>query len=165
MPNIVVRKAMPSDAKDIVEINIKGWQDTYKGIFPDSYLKKLNIDKEKHIEKYKEKIDKKGNFLVSLFDDKIVGFANYGLNKKNMNDSIGEIYAIYILSEYQKSGIGSKLFNQTINLLKDDYKNIIVSCLLENPSNLFYKKMGGKLIDNCEFVLENEKYTENVYEF
>ncbi len=44
------------------------------------------------------------------------------------------------------------------------YKNMIVGCLVGNPSNEFYKHMGGKLVDTNPFTLPNgQELLENLY--
>lgn len=51
----------------------------------------------------------------------------------------GEIYAIYILKEYQKKGIGRKLLNSTFNKLNSlGMNSTIIWTLEDNPSRYFY---------------------------
>lgn len=38
---MIIREAVENDAESIVNININGWKETYNGIFPDDFLKKL----------------------------------------------------------------------------------------------------------------------------
>ncbi|NLY44509.1 MAG: GNAT family N-acetyltransferase [Tissierella sp.] len=58
----------------------------------------------------------------------------------------GEVYAIYILKEYQQKGIGTKLINFAIeDLANENYEKFIVWGLKENPSVEFYKKIGGEI--------------------
>lgn len=40
----MIRKAKETDAKDILHVNTYGWQNTYKGIFPDTFLAKLDTN-------------------------------------------------------------------------------------------------------------------------
>ena len=49
----MIRKAKISDAKEIVCLNIKSWKETYKDIFPKSFLDNLNPYDENSIEKCK----------------------------------------------------------------------------------------------------------------
>ena len=158
----MIRKANIKDAKEIVKINMLGWKQTYKGIFPQKFLDDLNVDDEVSIKKSENKINE---YAVYEIDNKIVGIVRYGKNKKDFDDSYGEIYALYIDNRYQHQGIGTKLFKFAIDELKNNFKVVLVSTLIENSANAFYKKIGGNLIGNCEFILENNSYTENLYEF
>ena len=51
--NIEIRKAIPEDAEDIIDINIKVWNSTYKGLIPQNIIDKLQTKDEARIEKNK----------------------------------------------------------------------------------------------------------------
>ena len=42
---MIIREAVEKDAESIVNTNINGWIETYRGIFPNDYLKKLEQKK------------------------------------------------------------------------------------------------------------------------
>ena len=166
MKEVIIRQANVNDAKDILDINISSWKDTYKNIFPDDFLDNLcNTEEEynKSLNNIIEKITDNNNYLVSLYKDRIVGFVNYGPSKKNKYIKYGEIYALYVDNNYIKKGIGGMLLKKATSLLKNNHNNIIVSCLKKNPANTFYEKMGCKKIGETTFDLNNKKYKENVY--
>ena len=62
-------------------------------------------------------------------------------------------------------GIGSSLVKYILEKLKGTYKYVLISTLVENSANTFYKKIGGKYITTSEFELDGKKYLENVYEY
>ena len=157
-----IEKAQTEDAKSIVEINIKEWKNTYKGIFPDKFLENLSEKEEESGEKCKNKINE---YIVGKINNQIVGFLRFGKNKKGYNDNYAEIYALYIDKEYQRKGIGTALINFAFENLKPNYKYVLISTLVQNDANLFYKKIGGKLIDKVNFSLGNNEYEENLYEY
>ena len=80
----------------------------------------------------------------------ITAKVNYLIEKKNIKDE-----EILIIS----------FTNKAVNELKNmDYKNMIIGCLSDNPSNEFYKHMGGKLVDQNPLVLPNgQELLENLY--
>jgi len=122
-------------------------------------LDPTNID---NIENCKKKINQ---YIVYEIDNKVVGFARYGLNKKQYSNEYGEIYALYLDENYKGMGIGTSLVNYILKKLKGTYKYVLISTLVENSANIFYKKIGGKYIGTSEFTLEDKKYLENVYEY
>ncbi len=158
----MIREANLNDAKAIVLINIRCWQQAYKDIFPKEFLSKLDPNDKTNIDKCKEKITQ---YVVYEIDKKIVGFARFGKNKKNYDDNYGEIYAIYIDSSYQKQKIGTKLIEYVFSKLKKNYKYVLISTLKENSANEFYRKIGGELIGTCKFTLESKEYEENIYKY
>ncbi len=157
-----VEKAQIEDARNIVEINIEEWKNTYKDIFPDKFLENLSEKKEESIEKCKNKINE---YIVCKINNQVVGFLRFGKNKKGYNDNYAEIYALYIDKDYRRKGIGKALINFAFENLKSNYKYVLISTLVQNNANLFYKKIGGKLIDKVNFSLENNEYEENLYEY
>lgn len=159
---IEVRKAKIEDALSIVNININSWKDTYEGIFPDSFLNSLGENIDESVEKCKNKINE---YVVAIMDDKVVGFARIGPNKKEYSDEYAEVYALYIDNEYRHKGIGTELIKYCFCYLKEKYIFCLISTLQQNSSNEFYKKIGGQLIDTCRFKLLDKDYIENLYLF
>ena len=157
-----IRNALVEDAEDIIRINISSWQETYGGIFPKEFLDSLNELRDESIEKCKKKINE---YIVATIDNKVVGFSRIGKNKKDYPDNYGEIYALYMDSNYKGQGIGKKIVDYSFSLLKNQYDHCLISALIENSANEFYKKIGGKNIGTCEYNLMDNNYTENIYEF
>ena len=156
---MIIKKAQIEDVKNIVAINIKEWKNTYKGIFSDKFLENLSKKEEESIEKCKNKINE---YIVCKINNQVVGFLRFGKNKKGYNDNYAEIYALYVDKNYQRKGIGASLINFAFKILKSNYKYVLISTLVQNDANLFYQKMGGKLIDRVNFSLENSVYEENL---
>ena len=158
----MIRKAKISDAKEIVCLNVKGWQETYKDIFPKSFLDNLNPYDENSIEKCKAKIQE-----YAVYEDKakIIGIIRYGKNRKQYNDAYGEVYALYVDKDNQSKQIGTKLLKYAFKELKKKYKYVLISTLKENSANLFYQKTGGKLIGTSEYIIGDNKYPENIYKY
>ena len=158
----MIRRANINDAKDIVRVNVMGWKNTYKNIFPQTFLDSLDSEDENSIRKCQEKINQ---YAVCEIDNKIVAMVRYGRNKKNYDDSYAEIYALYVDDSYKKQGIGSKLVAFAFEELKKEYDYVLISTLVNNSANEFYKKIGGNFVGNCDFLLDNKKFVENIYEF
>ena len=158
----MIRRANINDAKDIVRVNVMGWKNTYRNIFPQAFLDSLDSEDENSIRKCQEKINQ---YAVCEIDNKIVAMVRYGRNKKNYDDSYAEIYALYVDDSYKKQGIGSKLVAFAFEELKKEYDYVLISTLVNNSANEFYKKIGGEFIGNCDFLLDNKKFVENIYKF
>ena len=158
----MIRFAKKGDAQAIVNINVMGWKETYKNIFPQDFLDGLNPNDEVSIQKCKDKIKE---YVVCELDGRIVGMARYGNNKKGYDSSYGEIYAIYVDSNFKNKGIGTGIVDFIFKNAKSSYKHILISTLVENSANEFYKKIGGEFIGTSEFKIKNNSYIENVYKY
>ena len=157
----MLRKAKKEDADRISYINAMSWKTTYKNIFPDSFLNNIDENDKNNIRKCMDKI----NEYVVYEEDKVLGFARCGINRKGYNDEYAEIYALYIDNDYRGKKIGTKLVKYVLNMFNGKYKYLLISTLKENSANEFYKKIGGRKIDECNFVIEGKIYKENIYIF
>lgn len=161
-----IRKAKSSDAKDIIEINIKTWCSTYKGIVPDDFLKEKEEAKEKNIKKCEETVEAKDNVLVAEYDGQVVGIVSYGKAKVINEKDYGEIYSLYVLDNYQGKNVGKELFLAAREqLIKKGYSKLVLSCIKANPSNGFYKRMGGQVVEVIISNIGGRKIEENVIVF
>ncbi|WP_323368611.1 GNAT family N-acetyltransferase [Radiobacillus deserti] len=140
---MMIRKATDSDAKGISKVHVESWKTTYRDILPHDYLEQLSYkDREQRW------LDNMKNSSVFVAEDelgKIVGFANGGKERTGTYNVKGELYAIYLLKDYQRKGIGKKLLKAvTKELLKQNLTSMLVWVLRDNASREFYEKMGGK---------------------
>ncbi len=132
---MIIRKATPSDAKQIKMLHNQTYKISYRNFIPDDYLDNLNATEEK-IEKVKAHIQE-STYFVATENEQILGFINIGYNS---SDTL-EIYALYIAPNYQKQGIGSALINTVINENKNINKCILWT-MKYGPSLKFYEKHG-----------------------
>lgn len=157
-----IRKRKIEDSKELAHAIAVVWNTTYKGIVDDEFLAGLLNSEEKSAERLKNNIDEQPNYYVLLLQDKIIGWIYYTLYSDECENS-AEIHSLYVLKEYQKNGYGKMLYDYAVeDILKNDIHRLVIGCLDGNPSNEFYKHLGGKLIGNRLF---REEYLENVYLF
>ena len=158
----VIRKGRKEDSKAITRIVTQEWNSTYKGMVPDYYLEELKEKEEERTQKLYDKFDIYYNHLVLEENNKVVGFSRYGRTNDLELDYCGELYALYVLDEYHGKGYGKELVEKTKEELKKmGYDKMIIACLKENPSNEFYKHIGGKYIKDGVYLKFNLK--ENIY--
>jgi ribosomal protein S18 acetylase RimI-like enzyme len=54
------------------------------------------------------------------------------------------VYAIYLLAEHQRRGIGRALMLSTVeHLVRDGFNTMLIWVAAENPSRGFYEALGG----------------------
>ena len=163
---IVVRKAEVKDARDIVIVNTYTWATTYKNLIPSKILNDKLSRIDKVVPNMKRIIEEKNNIFVATVDDKVVGFITYGKSNNDNYPNAGEIYALYVLKEYQKIGLGKKLLLKGIEeLINLNYQDMILNVLKGNKNIDFYEKFGGKQIDIKEEYLDDTLLVEYVMYF
>lgn len=143
----IVRLATKNDIKELAILKQKVWDETYRGIYPDFNID--NFDYEKAEKRFLKIINNSNMVLyVVLINNVIVGYMSCGNPVRKYANYEQELSLLYLVKEYQKKGIGSKLFNLAYDKIKESgYHNFLVSCnKYNNGAREFYEKMGGKLI-------------------
>ena len=163
--NYKIRKMERKDCVEVAHVITIAWNETYRGIVSDEFLDNMYLDEEERANNSYNRFNAQVNHQFVLeVDNKIVGYMNVGMTDDNEYDKCGEIHAIYIINGYKGYGYGRKMIEAGISELKSmNCDKMLIGCLVGNPTNDFYKHIGGKFIK--QRVFEKLKLLENVYLF
>ncbi|NMH68566.1 GNAT family N-acetyltransferase [Bacillus sp. RO3] len=158
MEKFHTRKAELQDAEGIAFVHIHSWRTTYKGIISEEYLQSLSIEERE--QKWRGILSGSHHTYVCEEEDgKIVGFVSFG--KERSGEYEGELYAIYLLKEYQGKGIGKRLFAIAVHeLKKQGLFSMWIWVLKENPSKHFYYAFKPSLIKEEVLKIGRETHPE-----
>ncbi|MGD6968996.1 N-acetyltransferase family protein [Rossellomorea vietnamensis] len=159
-----IKRADINDAKGIAEVQVDSWKTTYKDIVPDDYLIRMSYESREL--KWKDIISNGGIvFVAENSAGEIVGFSSCGPQRDNKYSQYrGELYAIYILKEYQRSGLGKLLVMPIIDeFLEQEIFAITVIVLKDNNSRLFYEALGAEKIGTIDTEISGRRVSEFVY--
>ncbi|KAA0561246.1 N-acetyltransferase family protein [Rossellomorea aquimaris] len=158
MKNFRIRKANLQDSPGLASVHINSWRTTYKGIVSEEYLQSLSIEERE--QKWVQILSGSHHTYVCEVDDgEIIGFVSFG--KERSGEYEGELYAIYLLEEYQGKGIGKELFGiAATGLKKRGYNSMWIWVLKENPSKHFYYALKPTLIKEEVLTIGGESYQE-----
>jgi len=145
---IHLRPARADDAAGIARVHVDSWRTTYGGIVPDEHL--ANLSYESREQRWRERLTAPDNamfiYVAETEDGQIVGFATGGAERENDPVYKGEVYALYLLKEYQQRGIGRQLVVTVARRLRQaGFANMLIWVLAENPACAFYAALSGKL--------------------
>jgi len=162
MENIIIRNVTEEDIPAVVDIKINGWKEAYRDIIDNDFLN--GLDKKERIEKWKQNYNQ-GGFIVAVIESEIVGFCRYVYDNTfspEMLDIDCELLAIYVKPELKNKGIGRQMFEYIVKEFKEKKKTkMILWCLKDNEaSKEFYKKMGGKIIQEKLNKIGDKEYEE-----
>ena len=120
---------------------------------------------EDRIGKWVEKTTSQAVYVAETNNGEIVGFSNGGIERTgNYPEYKGELYAIYILENQQRKGLGRLLIQPIINdLLNQGIESMAVWVLEENDSKYFYESLGAKKVDTSEINLAGINHREILY--
>ena len=158
----IIRDCEEKDISGITHTVTISWSETYRGLIDDNEIDKLPLTEEERTKRAIERFRNGEKQFVLEIDNKIVGFSRYGKSEDTDFNNCGEIFAFYIIGKYHGLGLGRILFEVTRDELKNmGFDKMIIACLKGNPTNTFYRHMGGKYIKDGVFTRLNLK--ENIY--
>ena len=143
---IEIRRARAGDAKAIADTHDEAWRTAYQGIIPGLELERLIS--RRGAGWWLGAIRKNSRISLLAFGDTIAGYANYGRNRARSLQYDGEIYELYLRSEFQRLGFGRRLFMAARrDLAQSQMKSLVVWALSDNePAVRFYESLGGKAV-------------------
>ncbi len=113
-----LRRATSADVPDIANVNVNTFQATQRGIVPDSVLENLDVGKAAdRFQRLLRRDDLRTFIYVAEVAGAVVGYAMAGIAREHVPGYIGELYGIYILPPYHRSGIGRQLVQAVANEL------------------------------------------------
>ncbi|PEU81594.1 GNAT family N-acetyltransferase [Bacillus anthracis] len=164
MMEIYIRRAIKDDIPCIAKVHADSWKTTYKGIFPDEFLENITYEKrEKQWENiFQQEDNHQFRFVAETLDGTIIGFIDGGVERTGTYNCDGELYAIYLLQEYQGMKIGQKLFQALLlECINNEMQSLLVWVVTNNPSKKFYEKFNPEKIDTK--FLERVQVEETAY--
>ena len=124
-------------------VYVQTWRDTYLGILPYGYLYAMSVSEleqgflnelqSKHVISY-----------VAEDAGRVIGFISGGYERQSDHIYNGEIYALYVLKNFQRQGAGTRLVSALAKQLNHfGIYSMQVKVLEHNPYRRFYEKING----------------------
>ena len=135
--DVVIKKMETEDEiSGKAYVHWKAWHEAYPGIVSQDYLDRLTLEKCREMAH-----SWTDGILVAKEQGRVIGFAGYG-NRGDKAPGTGEIFAMYVLSEYYGKGVGRLLMEAALEGLKG-CRQICLWVLKENNRAIrFYEKNG-----------------------
>jgi len=161
-----IRKAGTQDVPAIAKVHVDSWRTSYVGIVATEFLVSLSYKESERM--WRNGLASATNpvslFVVERPVGSVVGFAAAGPEREHDAIYKGEIYALYLLQNCQRQGIGSALFRACVReLAYSGFSSLLVWVLKTNPARRFYEAMGGKVLREREIPIGNERLMEVAY--
>lgn len=165
-----IRPARLEDAGGIAQVHVDSWRTTYRGLIPDAYLDGLSYysreqERRRILQAQQEGRSQSSTIVVSENETgRIVGFVNGGRDRTGISGYAGELYAIYLLEEFQGMGLGQRLTRAlAAELVRHGITSMTVVVLAENPARYFYEALGARFLREQEDEIGGRRLTERVY--
>jgi GNAT superfamily N-acetyltransferase len=164
--DITYRKANVADAAGIARVQVGSWRESYRGIVAQEWLDSLSV--ETRTEVYRQRLSEHSYEFYELFvaelDDEVVGICDVGEPRAAEFGCAGELYMIYLSKNYQRRGIGRRLFARALEILVAAGRNsMYLECLAENPYRGFYEQLKGEVCGHGAFARMDREYATVFY--
>ena len=136
------REATAEDVRELGKLHAITWAETYKARTANIQLRQYQWQKT-----FTEEND--GSWfciLVVNAKNELVGFAKGKINKDEHTSQLhGDLNKIYLLNDYQRLGLGKKLFTLVVQrFLSKGVNDMSLFGVPQNPSCAFHEAMGGE---------------------
>ncbi len=160
-----IRPAAPADARAIAHVYVETWRSAYPGILPDAVMVGLSVDrKAAEWRRQLERPSRREGVVVAVLPapERVVGFSSFG--PATALDYAGEIYTLYVQSDWQNQGIGRALLRASLRrLLAQGMDSAFLWVLADNPSRFFYEAMGGRRVGHRDENIWGTALHEHAY--
>ena len=161
--NIIYRKATARDIPQIAEVHVESWRKSFQGVVPRQFTDSISIEKRENAFREAFLQEDYEMFVAETAKGEIVGFADFGRASREDFGFDAELFAIYLLPEFQRKGVGGELFKLGVrDLLEKGRKSMCLQALFKSPYRAFYEKLGGKVIGKSAHKLGDADF-ETVY--
>jgi hypothetical protein len=151
-----LRPAVPDDSEAIAALHVASWRETYRGLLPDAMVDGMKTA-DRTIQ-WQRALERRAEVQVLVAQDPggaLVGFASGGPARGADLGATQEIYAIYVLRQAQRQGLGRALVQGLAaglairTLMQNAATPMAIDLglwvLRENaPARAFYERIGGR---------------------
>ncbi len=162
--SVRIRPAEPADVPRIAAVHVESWQRSFEGLAPADYLASMSAEKRKRV--FAERLTEP-TYRLLVAEDKdrsIIGFIDYGKPDFENFGYDARIYSFYLLPEFQRKGVGTRLFSECMDsLAKDGFGSVCLDTLEMSPYRRFYEKEGGRIAGRDKHMLGDREFATVIY--
>ena len=161
-----IRPASIDDARAITEVHVESYKSAYRGIFPEAHLDGVSVEQREPV--WRDSLAAHEPSAITMVGcdagGRVVGFASGGKERTGQLGCDGELYAIYLVQEAQRKGLGALLVRQLAHeLVARGFGSVAVWVLELNSARKFYECLGGKIIGEQQIERGGQTFTEVAY--
>jgi GNAT superfamily N-acetyltransferase len=170
MSDLVIRVAVPDDARAIAQVRVDAWRTTYRGMIPDAYLAAMSVDDSEALwSRVLNATSSRASVIVAANGRDIVGFAAGNLLAEPKHGLDAELTAIYLRRGSQRAGIGSRLVGAVVGAVvaaerPQGATGLITWVIAGNKgARAFYERLGAELLIERPFQWDGMDLVEVGY--
>jgi ribosomal protein S18 acetylase RimI-like enzyme len=161
------RKAQLEDESGLAKVHVDSWRLAYRGLISDKFLDNLSYERREMTwtQALSDPANRSFAYLATDKAGQATGFVWAGPERNGATPYLGEVYAIYLLREAQRKGIGRKLMQLAADgLLERGFPSMLLWVLKENnPSRRFYESLSGEYLCGKNVEIGGQNLIEVAY--
>lgn len=157
---VLIRPATSADLPAVEDVARRTWRESYRGQIAEDAIEQF-LSENYSVSVLERVLESPAaTLLVAASIDSVVGYVTAGHDN-------GEIFAIYVLPDWQGEGVGRRLWQAAMAVLGDfGHATCHLWVLEENTSARgFYERQGGKAAVGREFAVGEAVIKEVRYDF
>jgi 3-deoxy-manno-octulosonate cytidylyltransferase (CMP-KDO synthetase) len=160
---IDIRSVREGEWDDVARVHVASWQGSFASVVPQEFLDSMSIEQRRKA--FAERPDRTGYsmFVADRPNTGIVGFIDFGV-PQSIPTAHAEIYSFYLHPDYQRRGIGERLFRMSLARMNaNGVRSLCLEALERSPYRSFYDKMGGKVLGHSSHDVGEQKVPTVIY--
>lgn len=156
-----VRVAGSDDLAGLKDVAERTWRHTYAGKIPDDDINAF-LQSNYNLERLAFVRESMGDgMLVVISNAQVVGYVMITKDR----DGIAQIWAIYVLPEWQRQGVGTRLWRAALDRARHlESPELALWVLSENtPARRFYEQQGAHAAGERDFPVGGGSVAEVCY--
>jgi ribosomal protein S18 acetylase RimI-like enzyme len=155
-----IERATERAAAGIAKVYVDAWRSAYAAVLPHRMLLSMSYERQTREWSWviRNRAERQPVIVATEADQGVVGFTSFGASRVGDrpagghfagrgNATVGEIYTLYVLPEFQERGIGRRLLAAAFATMMDqEYSCSFLWVLRDNPSRYFYERVGGEAV-------------------
>ena len=146
-------------------MHAESWRTSYAGILPAAVVASESANKSE--EGWHRRLARSGGanaVFAAEADGQLVGFASCGPGRDPLGPLEGEVYALYLLQEFQRRGLGRALLAECArHFVRQGVFGFYLWVLTANRARLFYEAVGGEPVAEKDETLGGHAFGEIAY--
>ena len=146
-------------------MHAESWRTSYAGILPAAVVDAESAGKTE--EGWRRRLSRASGanaVFAAEAEGQLVGFASCGPGRDPLGPLEGEVYALYLLQEHQRRGLGRALVAECArHFVRQGVFGFYLWVLKANRARLFYESVGGEPVAEKEESLGGHAFGEIAY--
>jgi GNAT superfamily N-acetyltransferase len=148
---VAIRPMIVDDTPQVGFVHVRAWQAAYRRVMPDEYLDALRPEDRADMWRRVIEAAGPGQRDVITVDGHIAGFAAFGPERDSEDPTHGELYAINLLPDNWRRGLGRQLIRHvTAELSRLGFTTAVLWVEARNDRARRFYETEGWLFDGTE---------------